>query len=368
MTIRIDPVDGRASTRLFAAVPRVLHGQDPRWLPPLPGDTRRALDPRWQPTLRPGRWRRWVAIGERGPVGRIAAFAPEHRRGVGYFGFFESDHRHVTAAALLGTAVTWLAVHQCTTVHGPLPITARDGIGLLVSGHDGPATYGCPWNPGHYPTLLEQCGLQPTVRLRSYRWRPDLIDHQRLRSLVARGRDSGRFRVRPVNARRLKRELREIVILVNETLADAWHYEPITMAEADVMARQLAPVLDPEMALLVEDDAGPCGVALAIPDPNWLWHRAGGRLWPTGWWTVLAERRRIPHLRVLALGVAARCRGSTVVAQLLDAWLGRAAAAGYQSAELAQVFDDNLAMCRLLDHIRLPIHRRFAVYSCPIPA
>ncbi len=363
MTVRIELVDRQAAIRAFHRVPRRLHGRDPRWVAPLPGDSGRAFDPRRHPTLQPGRWARWIASDGHGPVGRLAAFAPAHRPGVGYIGFFESENQHATATGLVAAAATWLAGLGCTEIHGPVPVTARDGIGVLVGGDDGPASYGCPWNPGYYPALLGAAGLTPTVRLRSYRWHPGALDSGRLRSIARRVDDGNDVRIRSLRPSDLTRDVHQIAHIINATLADAWHFEPVSHTEAEAMAHELRLVLDPAMALIAEDVDGPCGVALAIPDPNWAWHRAGNRLLPTGWAALLLGRRRIPHLRVLALGVAAHRRGSRLAARLLDAWLRQAARSGYRSAELAQVFDDNRPMRHLLEGIGLQVSRHYAVYS-----
>jgi ribosomal protein S18 acetylase RimI-like enzyme len=248
-------------------------------------------------------------------------------------------------------------------VHGPVPVTARDGIGLLVGGDDGPPAFGCPWNPEYYPGLVESAGFSPTVALRSYQWIPGSLDHAHLDRMARRTESSRRVRLRPLDRRQLRAETRTITALINETLADAWHFEPVTVAEADALAGQLGDVVDPAMVLLAEDAEGTCAVALAVPDLNWLWHRAGNRLWPWGWWSLLTARHRVPHLRVLALGVAARHRGSNVVARLLHSWIETARVRGYQTAELAQVFDSNRAMCDLLDRRGLRVSRRYAVYS-----
>jgi GNAT superfamily N-acetyltransferase len=129
------------------------------------------------------------------------------------------------------------------------------------------------------------------------------------------------------------------------------------------MARLFRPILDPSIALVAEDDAGPCAVALGVPDVNWLWRRAGGRLWPTGWARLLRWRRRIPQARLMALGLARRVQGSGVAARMITQLHQAALAHGYTNGELSQVYDDNLGIRRILDRMRFPVVRRYTVFA-----
>jgi GNAT superfamily N-acetyltransferase len=151
--------------------------------------------------------------------------------------------------------------------------------------------------------------------------------------------------------------------MINSTLAEAWHFDPIGEREADAMARLLRPILDPTIALLAEDDTGPCGVALAVPDVNWLWRKAGGRLWPLGWARLLRWYRSIPQARLMALGLEPRVHGSSLAARLIGQLHRAGLARGYVRGELSQVFDDNESMRRILDRMRLPVVRRYAVFT-----
>lgn len=132
------------------------------------------------------------------------------------------------------------------------------------------------------------------------------------------------------------------------------------------MARLLRPILDPAIALLAEDDAGPCGVALTVPDVNWLWRKAGGSLWPLGWARLLRWYRRIPQARLMALGLEPRVRGSTLAARLIGQLHHAGLTHGYVRCELSQVFDGNASMRRILDRMGFPVVRRYAVFTCDL--
>ncbi|HEU5171707.1 MAG TPA: hypothetical protein VFU46_14260, partial [Gemmatimonadales bacterium] len=313
--------------------------------------------------LRATRWCRWVlADGDR-PCGRVAAFAPAARPEVGYFGFFECPDDAGIARALLGAAEAWLAGLGRREVYGPVAVTPRDRIGLLIEGFERPALLFTPYNPPYYARLLESAGYTPAHYLRAYGWQPGYRDDRGVVPLAERVAARAAVRVRTLDPARLGEETRLVVQLVNQTLAGAWHFEPISESEAARLAALLGPVLDPSIALVAEDHEGPCAVFLAIPDVWWLWRRAGGALWPFGWARLLQWRRRIPQARVMALGALPRARRTGTVAQLIGRLDQAGRARGYRYGELSQVYEDNHAMRRVLDRMRLPVVRRYAVYA-----
>ncbi len=354
----VAPVRGWRQVAWFRRAGAEPYRDDPCWTPPLPGE----MDEPFQ--VGPGRAARWVLLAGGRPVGRIGAFLPEGRPGTGYFGCFECPDDPIGARQLLAAAEDWLVARGCRECFGPLAGTARDRIGLLTEGFRRAALPFTPYNPAYYPRLLAAAGYAPRVHLRGYGWTPNLADTASVMAPTARGR----VRVRPLDPRRLAAETRLVAALVNETMADAWHYAPITPGEADQMARLLRPILDPRIALVAEDEAGPCGVALAVPDINWLWRRAHARPWPLGWLELLRGRRRIPAARMMALGVSRRVRGSAVAVRLIGQLHANGRAAGYASGELTQVFDDNHGMRRILDRLGFPVVRRYAVYHRSLPS
>lgn len=165
---RVAPVTDHRGASAFAGVARHVYRHDVQWTPPLPSELRDTFDPATNPPLARTRWCRWVLTERDSPRGRIAAFAPAARPGVGYFGFFECPDDPALARALVRTAEAWLAERGRHEIYGPVAVTPRDTIGLLIEGFGHPALLFTPYNPAYYPALLLQAGwalvLEP-VRL-----------------------------------------------------------------------------------------------------------------------------------------------------------------------------------------------------------
>jgi len=348
----------------FESVPRRLFGATwPAWTPALPGDERRLFDPARNPALRGTAFTRWVARRGGGLAGRIAAFAPASPADVGYFGLLDSVDDECVSGALLHAAEEWLVARGRRRLYGPVVVNLRDQIGLLVAGFDRPATLLTPWNPPYCARLLHAGGFTAAIGLRSYAWTPEIADPRGLLALCARLERRGGVRLRPLHLRALDRETALIADLVNRSFGATWGYAPIGSEEAADLARHLRPIIDPAIVHIAEDDRGPCGVALSLPDANWLMRAIGGRLWPLGWLRLLRLRHRIPWARFMALAVLPGRRATGIVARLIGAthraWLAR----GYEYAELSQVFDDNEMMRRVIERMGLPEIKRYAVFT-----
>lgn len=359
---QLAPVTDRAGARRFRAVLDRVYREDPCWVPPLPGEEAATFDPRRNPSLAGVAHQRWLLLDGATAVGRVAAFAPDHRPGVGYVGFFESPDDPAAARLLLDGALAWLGALGRGECYGPVAVTPRDRIGLLLDGFDRPAMLFTPYNPPWYARLWQGAGWQPHRRLAAYGWEPTHHDRSGI-ARMARLAGSSSVRVRPIRLAYLAEDTRILARLVNQTLAGAWHFDPISEGEAADMARLLRPILDPELALIAEDKEGPCAAALGVPDANWLWHRAGGRLWPAGWLHLLRWRRRVPQARLMALGLLPRVRGTGLVARLIDRLHRAGVAGGYRGGELSQIYADNTDMVRVLDRMGFRPVRQYAVFT-----
>ena len=178
----------------------------------------------------------------------------------------------------------------------------------------------------------------------------------------------GDLTLRPLDPDRLADEAALVARLLNQAFQHVWGYVPMSEPEALAIAKNLAPILDASLCLIAMRRGEPCGVALTVPDANWLFRRIGGRWWPTGWLVALLWRHRIPSARFMALGVLPGRRAAGTAVQLMLATHRALIAGGYRSAELSQVFDENQPMRRLLERMGCQVIKRYAVYERALAA
>ena len=132
------------------------------------------------------------------------------------------------------------------------------------------------------------------------------------------------------------------------------------------MAKQLKPVVDPELVVFAEVRGEPVAFALGLPDFNVALKHAGGSLLPFGLFAILYWQRRIHHVRVLTLGIKPGYRTSGVDALLYHDMFRNGAARGYESGEFSWILEDHVAMRRPLDNMGAKVYKTYRIYDRPV--
>ena len=122
------------------------------------------------------------------------------------------------------------------------------------------------------------------------------------------------------------------------------------------MAKELRQIIDPNLAVIVEVDGEPAGVALVTPNLNEAIRDLNGRLFPFGWAKLLwrLKVRRIKSGRLLILGVKKEFRTRQYLAMaylLCDEIYHRARERGYQWAEFSWTLETNTAINTMIHNI-----------------
>lgn len=155
MSVSVEEVTrGKALVR-FTELPRVLHGDDPRFAPPIQAWERFRQSRYRNPYLQEAEVARFLARVDGRPVGRVAAHVHPDAPAEGRIGFWCCTDDQDVADALLAHAAWWLVQQGAASITGPVSFGPDEEPGLLVEGHDVPGTTGRPWQPAYEAELLE---------------------------------------------------------------------------------------------------------------------------------------------------------------------------------------------------------------------
>lgn len=259
-----------------------------------------------------------------------------------HFGFFECHKDTKEAVGQLIEDAHALAPHL--PMRGPFHFTLEDPYtGLLVDGFDRPPCFLMPYNPPWYAEHLEHAGLRPIKALYAYEFDPQKIRYSlmasRAETAVARG-----VRVRFMDRRRVKREVRAIADIFEDALCDNWGFEPFnasTLADLEFMARFV-----PEKwgVMLASVDGKDVGCLIVVPNFNELIADLRGRLHPALLWRYLRRQRRIQTYRGYALGVRKDYQDLPVAAALVHTLLQMGQGARWHGLEVGWILEDNQRM------------------------
>jgi len=379
----VRPVQTAADLRRFVALPYELHRRDPCWVPPLRMDVNTLLSRTKNPYFEHAEAQyftaeRPAAGGSRLPrvrrdgrswevIGRIAATHNRahnefHEDTVGFFGFFECVNDAAVARALFDAAAGWLKPRGLTVMRGPASFSTNDECGLVVDGFETPPTLLNPHNPVYYVSLVEEAGFTRVRDLYQYATESPNMPDRLVRGAKLIAERKG-ITLRSLNKRRFGEEVERIKQVYNAAWERNWGFVPMTDHEIDHLAKQLKPVVVPDLVVFAEREGEVIGFAAALPDLNVaLKANPTGRIFP-GILRVLWKARSIKRIRILLLGVLAEYR-KTGADALMYHWIWeKGYALGYRWAEAGWILDDNIPMNNALERMGFARYKTLRLYD-----
>lgn len=351
----------------FIDVARRVNARDPVWVQPLRRDVRTLLDRTKHPFHEHADVSYFLAERGGDAVGRIAAivnhrYNEHHGERTGFFGFFETVHDPAVAGALLETVEGWLRERGMERVLGPMSFSTNEECGLLVENFVDPPALMMPHNPPYYGGLVEGAGYGKAKDLVAY-WigSPEIPD--RLEAGVDRLMERAGVILRSMDMDRFEAEVGIIEEVYNAAWESNWGFVPMTEAEFAFMARELEPVVDPDLCVIAEADGEPVGFSLALPDFNRALATIDGRLFPFGFVRVLWERRKIHTVRLITLGTVPGYRRRGVAAGMILRTYRQGVPKGYDRCEASWILEDNREMRQALDKMGARVYKTYRIYG-----
>jgi hypothetical protein len=373
MPLRIEQVRTAKDTHAFVTYPWEVYRNDPHWVPPLIGDTKKIFDPRINPFFEHGEIELYLARRDEKVVGRIAAIRNRgheefHGEGVGFFGFFECEDDPEVAMGLLGAAREFLRHRDLGIMRGPVNPSTNDECGVLVEGFDSDPMIMMTHSPPYYDPLLRRCGLRKAKDLLAYLLETDSIPDRVDRGIRIARKRNPEITVRPLDMKRFDHEIDAFRTVYNGAWERNWGFVPMTDAEIEHMAGKLKPVADPDLIRVAEHRGRPVAFALGLPDMNFALKRANGRLFPLGLLKILWYGRRNRRMRMLALGVLKPYRHSGIDAILYYEIFKAGLAKGYRAGEFSWVLEDNVAILRPIEGMGARRYKTYRIYEASVDA
>ncbi|MBS3763367.1 MAG: N-acetyltransferase [Planctomycetes bacterium] len=368
MAVTVTPVSSRKQHETFIRFPRQLYRNNPHYIPPLLWERRQFFDPDKNPLFEFTDVAYFLAARNGNIVGRITAHI-NHRHNdywnenTGCFGFFECIKDTEVAAALTSTAENWLRDKKIDVIRGPFNFSTNEECGMLVSGFDERPAIMMPYGKPYYPAFMEKSGYHKAQDLLAFEYAnggeiPGYLERFSKRIVKRLG-----ITVRPLDTDNFENEVTRALEVYNEAWAENWGFVPMTKAQFRHMAHELRPIIDPDIALIVEKNGEPVAFALALPDYNMLLRKAHGRLLPFGWIHLLFGRSRIDHIRVITLGIKDTMRNKAIDVVLYYTLFRNGYRNGYHSCEMSWILADNVRMTRALERFGAWLTKRYRIYE-----
>jgi len=371
--IHIEDVDPtrRQQLRAFIDFPHDLYAGDPNYVPMLFMEQEALLHPKKSPFFQHSTAAYFIAREHGQIVGRIAAILNRNHiaftgRKEGFFGFFDVVNDEQVASALFGAAEQWLRQQGMEKAIGPANFSTNETCGLLVENFDQPPMVMMPYNAPYYAELMEKYGFRKHVDLLCYWIASEVIPSsvmqmgaQLQQRLAARG-----ITIRKIDMRRFQEELHNFLPVYNASWAENTGFVPMTEAEIRQIAKDLRPVIDPELVFFAEKNGQTIGVSICVPNINELLiHLKRGRLFPFGIFRFLFGLRHIRTARVIALGTLKEYRRLGIDVCFYVRTIQGARQRGITSGEASWILENNTLMNRALENIGARVYRKYRLYE-----
>jgi len=357
--VEIRPVKSRHDFKTFVKLPWKINAGDPCWVPPLLMDRYKVLNREKNPFFRHNPAEFYLAFRNGEPVGRIAAITNRlhneyHKDKAGFFGFLEAVEDPEVFAALLKTVEKWLKERGCDKMLGPMNPSTNDEVGFLIEGFTTPPYLMMPHNPPYYDRVMRELGYTKAKDLYAYLLNKDILPPltklERVSQAILKRK---KVTLRPLNMKNFKDELEFVRTVYNDAWSRNWGFVPMTPEEFDFVANDFKQIIDPELALVAEYEGEPAGFALSLPNYNEVFAKIpSGRLFPTGIFTFLTQKKKIHSIRVITLGVRQKYQHLGLSGLFIMETIQRGIRRGYDTAELSWILEDNDLMNRPLIRLK----------------
>lgn len=381
--IEVRPVKDPGDWRAFYDVRRAVYRRDPAAVRPLRAEETLQLDPQRHPFWQHAEREAFLCRRNGRPVGRIVAILDRlhqeyYADRTGFFGFFEcADEDDAgaaeTTAALLDAASKWLVDRGCDRMRGPVNPSMKGEFGVVVTGNDEPPAIMMAHTPARYDALLKGYGLAPAHDFYAYTISRAGVTANRERwgtltrtveRIMARHPDLSFATATRDN---LVATLADINVFANRVREVVWGFVPITDAELDFLSHRIRRVMVPELVLTVRRGDEMVGYLMAVPDVNWALARARGPIDLVRLVQMPFLLRRVPRVRMFALGAEPKLRAVGIVPVLFHAMIERSVPR-FEEFEFSWISQANLPSLRALQHI-LPMapSKTYRLYEAPLP-
>lgn len=372
MGIQIHKVTSQRELISFIKFPWKIYSNDSYWVPPLIMDRKKLLNTEKNPFFKHAEMQLFLAKNNYELVGRIAAIKNDlhnqnHNDKVGFFGFFECIDDQQTANMLFDSAKQWLQQKGLNAMRGPANPSSNDEYGLLVEGFNDSPRILMTYNPEYYIKLCENYGFTKAKDLNAWKLETKkVLSSEKLKRVSEIARQRYGLKISQLNMKNFDAELEKVKYVYNKAWAPNWGFVPMTEDEIDAMAKDLKTIVEPSLVLFGEIDNKLVGFALVLPDYNFIFKKMNGRLFPFGIFKLLTQKKKIPWVRIITLGIIPEYQKRGLDSVFYYEIVTRAAKLNLFLGEASWVLEDNDMMNRGLDVMNASRYKKYRIYEIPI--
>ncbi len=376
MAVEITEVRSGPELKEWVAFPNRLYRSDPRYVPQLIGQELEFFDRAKNPSFNIAQVRLLSARRDGRTVGRVCGVLHDletaklgYRRG--RFGWFECAEDPEAAAALLGALERWFREAGCREMTGPHGFTDLDPEGMLVDGFDLQPTISGSYNKPYYPAMVEASGFQKEVdyietRLEVPREVPPLFQMMEKKAVPAANAEGFRL-VEGLTKKGVEQYAGQFWEVLEASFANLYGVTPLTEAQKAFYQKRYFGFIDPRFLQMVVDGSGRMqGFFLGLPSLSRAFQRAGGRLFPLGFYHILRAFKRFDTVDFYFAGVHPQANPKKILPLMILGMWRSVKATGVRFIETNRELETNTAIVNVWSRWGVLNRRRTRIFRKPL--
>lgn len=341
------------------------------FVPPLIFDDVNTLLPSKNPAFDFCEAQSFMAYRDGKPAGRITAIInrllnEKSGKKEARFGFVDFMDDKEVVDLLFKAAEDWARSKGMTEIVGPMGFSDMDHEGMLIEGFDEMGTMATIYNYPYYPAHMERMGYLKDTDWVEFRIKvPDKVPDKmaRIAEIVLK-----KFNLRIIkysSPSKIKAEYGEALFeLINEAYANLYGYSRLTKRQIEYYIDMYLSLIRLDYVSLVVDAEGKLiGVGVTVPSLSAALRKAGGKLFPLGWWHLwraLKGHNEVVDLMLIAVKPEYQSKGinSLFFYDLLNLYIRD----GVKFAETNLELEENLNVQSQWEYFEKRLHRRRRAY------
>ncbi len=308
-------------------------------------------------------------------VGRIAGIYNEKANakfGKRYLNFTHVDfiNDDEVVDALFDAVERWAREKECVAVHGPLGFSDMDREGMLVEGFDKLSLFYTYYNYPYYIDQMERLGYRKQVDWLEYRIRIPKEPDLHLHVLAEHVKKKKRLHVVNLNEKPIKKIIRDVFELYNETYRVLFGMVPMTDRQITKYVGEFLPMVDRRTTSFVYDEKEHLvAFGVCCPALDHAQRKCNGRTIPFGWLSLLrALKGKNDTVDMLLIAVRPDLQGWGVNAVILDDMQHKVVKAGFLYAETGPMLETNNRILSQWSRFDSVQHKRRRCWEKPLEA
>lgn len=310
MSVIIKACDSATDFRAFVQFPFDLYKGNAYWVPPMKNDEFNALQAHSNPAYKNCDARFWIALRGNKVVGRVGAIInkPSNEKtgeAMCRLSRIEFVDDPEVSALLFATAESWAKEKGMKGIHGPLGFTNLDHQAVLIEGFDHLPSIASEYHLSYYKKHFEAAAYEKEMDWVEFRLTLEKEIPEKalkLNDMIQR-----RYNLKVIhfsNRNEMKAYAQKIFDLLNTAFGDLFSFVKMDQELCDFYINKYFNILNPEFVKVIEDkDANVIGFIVSLPSLSVAMQKAGGKLFPFGWWHITQALKKPKVVDLLLTGI-----------------------------------------------------------------